>query len=54
MDANRDLANATPTNPVNTTIIALKAQSNGFIEMAEKLGLGDIADAVNNSTEAFN
>lgn len=48
MDANRN-----DTNPVNTTINALKAQSNGFIEMAEKLGLGDIADAVNGSTEAF-
>jgi len=49
MDANRN-----DTNPVNTTINGLKAQSNGFIEMAEKLGLGDISDTVNGSTEAFN
>ncbi len=47
MDAKRD-----NSNPINTTINALKAQSNGFISAAEELGLGTVAVA--DTTEAFN
>ncbi len=43
--------NHSDTNPVLTTINALKAQSNGFIEMAEELNLGTVT--VTDSTEAF-
>jgi len=39
------------TNPVLTTINALKEQSNGFIEMADELNLGTVT--VIDSTEAF-
>ncbi len=46
MDAQRNSA-----NPINTTIDALKAQSNGFISMAEELNLGTVSVA--DTTEAF-
>ncbi len=46
MDAQRNDA-----NPINKTIDALKAQSNGFISAAEDLGLGTVEVA--SSTEAF-
>ena len=39
------------TNPVLTTINALKEQSNGFIKMADELNLGTVTVA--DSTEAF-
>lgn len=44
-------ANHGDTNPVLTTINALKEQSNGFIEMAEELNLGTVT--VTDTTEAF-
>ena len=46
MDAQRNAE-----NPINTTIDALKAQSNGFISMAEELNLGTVNVA--DTTEAF-
>ena len=46
MDAQRNAE-----NPINTTIDALKAQSNGFISMAEELNLGTVS--VTDTTEAF-
>ncbi|MEH6344001.1 MAG: imelysin family protein [Bermanella sp.] len=46
MDAQRNAG-----NPINTTIDALKAQSNGFISMAEELNLGAVSVA--DTTEAF-
>ncbi len=45
------MANHGDTNPVLTTINALKEQSNGFIEMAEELNLGTVT--VTDTTEAF-
>ncbi|OUS39251.1 hypothetical protein A9R00_09980, partial [Oleispira antarctica] len=46
MDAQRNAE-----NPINTTIDALKAQSNGLISMAEDLNLGTVS--VTDTTEAF-
>lgn len=43
--------NHSDTNPVLTTINALKEQSNGFIQMAEDLNLGTVS--VVNETTAF-
>lgn len=45
------LAEHSETNPVLTTINALKEQSNGFITMAEDLNLGSVTVA--DTTEAF-
>ena len=44
-------ANHSDTNPVLTTINALKEQSNGFIQMAQDLNLGTVS--VVNETTAF-
>jgi putative iron-regulated protein len=44
-------ANHSGTNPVLTTINALKEQSNGFVQMAEGLNLGSVT--VTDTTEAF-